>query len=421
MSLVSGPLPLILTGSAIVGLALLVILPPRWSWWLRAAVVLAICALVVLGADLYIERVWRPFPDPLPLNVLVWSWVGLCGLVLAALHLIRRRWAAPVAAVLAVLGAFAGINLQYGYYPDVQTALGLNKQEITDLSFGKVPTVAAPEGGYLSDVWSGSAAGGGTLSKVEIPGTESGFDARPGLVYLPASYRLNPRPLLPVVVLLAGQPGAPQMWIDGGQIVEALDRYAAAHNGLAPIVVLPDVLGSDWNNTMCIDSPKGNAETYLARDVPAFVAANLQAATGPRHWAIGGLSFGGTCGLQLAVRKPDVYGRFLSISGDRELEWHGREGAIFHFFGNDAAHYTRHNPPDILAAQRFPDTAARLVVGRDDGKHADDARRLAQECRRAGMDVSLVELPGRHSWAVWRPGFEQSLGWLAAQTGLVRS
>jgi enterochelin esterase-like enzyme len=401
---------------ALAGLLFLIGWPPiGWNLFITG-----ICAAAVLALDWWVEHVWHPFPDPLGLPILFWNWVLLSGIALLIAHLIRKRWLAGIAAVIVLIGSLVGINYTYGYFPDVGTALGLKEPTLTALPTGHNEVVETPAGGYVSDVWSAQPPLSGTLSTLDIPGSASGFKARPGFIYLPPGYLVSPRPVLPVLVLLSGQPGAPQMWIDGGQITETMDSFAAAHQGLAPIVLLPDVLGSDFANTLCVDSSRGNVESYLAQDIPAWVAANLQAAAGPASWAIGGLSFGGTCALQLALRRPDVYGRFLDLSGDRELELRSKRDAVDAVFGGDLAVYAQHNPPDLLARQRFPQTAARLVVGTNDTICLAGMRQLTGELRAAGADVSTLELPGAHSWSVWRPGLAQSLPWLAAHTALVR-
>lgn len=416
LPLVSGPFPVVLMALAIAGLLFLIGWPPI-GWNL---LITAICAVAVLAADWWVEQVWRPFPDPLGASILFWNWVLLSGIALLVAHLIRKRWLAGIAAIIVLIGSLVAINYTYAYYPNVGTALGLNEPALTGLQTGHTEVLETPSGGFVSDVWSAQPPLAGTLSTLDIPGSASGFKARPGFIYLPSGYHVSPRPLLPVLVLLSGQPGSPQMWIDGGQITQTMESFAAAHQGLAPIVLMPDVLGSDFANPLCADSSRGNVETFLAQDIPTWVAANLQTATGPASWVIGGLSFGGTCALQLALRRPDVYGRFLGLSGDRELSLRSKRDAVDAVFGGDMAVYAKHNPPDLLARQHFPQTTARLVVGTEDGICLAAMRQLTGELRAAGADVSTLELPGAHSWSVWRPGLAQSLPWLAAHTALIR-
>jgi len=141
----------------------------------------------------------------------------------------------------------------------------------------------------------------GRIAQVVIPGRVSQFGARPAWIYLPPAYLGSPRAVLPVLVLIPGQPGGPEDWLLAGRLAGIVDAFAAAHHGLAPVVAVPDVTGSVFGNPLCMDSRLGRTETYLATEVPEWVASNLQ--VDPQRRAIGGFSFGGTCALQLAVRR----------------------------------------------------------------------------------------------------------------------
>ena len=128
----------------------------------------------------------------------------------------------------------------------------------------------------------------GAVYQVSIPGVRSGFEARPGYIYLPPAYLATPRPQLPVLVLLGGQPGDPRTWVDSGQIQAMMDGFANLHHGLAPIVVMPDDLGSEFANPMCLNSRLGNVQTYLTVDVPNWITSHLQVRSPEQGWAIGG-------------------------------------------------------------------------------------------------------------------------------------
>ena len=41
--------------------------------------------------------------------------------------------------------------------------------------------------------------------------------------------------------------------------------------------------------------------------------------------------------------------------------------------------------------------------------------------RRAGMDVTLLYIPGGHDWAVGRDGLAATVGWLAGRLGITGS
>jgi enterochelin esterase-like enzyme len=246
----------------------------------------------------------------------------------------------------------------------------------------------------------------------------SRFPARDARIYLPPAYFTDPRPVLPVLVLLAGQPGTTEDWLVGGRLTRIMDAYAADHRGLAPVVVLADGTGRRLANPLCADSRLGNAATYLAVDVPNWVRTHLQVNPDPRGWAVGGLSYGGTCALQLATTRPEVYPTFLDLSGQAEPTLGDRTTTIRKAFDGDADAFARNNPADLLARHRYPDSAGAFVVGLGDTESRAAIERLADAARAAGMDVHLTELPGGHTFAVWSAGLEKELPWLGHRLGL---
>lgn len=190
------------------------------------------------------------------------------------------------------------------------------------------------------------------VSQVTIPGTVSGFTARQAWVYLPPAYLDSPRPKLPVLMLLPGQPGGPINWMQGGHLVATMDAFAALHHGVAPITVMPDATGSTLGNTMCLNTPLGNADTYLTTDVPAWVAGHLEVDRDTAHWAVGGFSFGGTCALQLAVAHPTLFPTFLDISGQVEPTLGSTDRTISQAFGGSEKAYRAAMPLSVLAADQ---------------------------------------------------------------------
>ncbi len=211
-----------------------------------------------------------------------------------------------VAAVAVVAACAVQINLFFAAYPTVGAAMGF--EHVTRIDFQAVPPpVPTPIAGRpLESVWTPPAdmPHSGKITSVTIPGDRSRFSARRAEIYLPPAYFSDPRPQLPVLVLLAGQPGQPRDWLTGGRLGTTMNNYARDHGGLGPVVVVADATGSTWGNPLCVDSPLGNAATYLAEDVPAWTKAHLQVDPDPGGWAIGGLSLGGTCALQMATNYP---------------------------------------------------------------------------------------------------------------------
>ena len=428
-SLLSGAVPAVITVLGAAALLGLCFSRRRSWWWLWGPVALLVSAALAWLIVIAVDDWWQPFPDGLPRTSAVWIGVALLGVVLALFRIPALRWrgrlATVVAALLVVVLSAAQINKEFAEYPTLRAAPGPWQAKVGTLAGGdqnKVPTVDVPAGQALDQVWNPPAnlPAQGTLSRADIPGTLSHFAARQAYVYLPPAYQANPRPLLPVLVLTAGQPGSPDDWITAGQLVSVMDKFASEHRGLAPVVAVVDPLGSQFANTLCMDSKIAKVQTYLAKDVPAWVDSHLQTGTGRKAWSIGGLSFGGTCALQLAVNAPQVYGSFLDISGQNEPTLGSRSQTVNEAFGGDSAAFAAVNPLDVLKHTRFPDTAGALVVGSGDSTYAPQQREVLAACRQAGMTTTWLELPGGHSWEVWRPGLVDELPWLAEQTGLIK-
>lgn len=429
VSLLRGPVPVLLLLSGCLALLGLTVAPGR-RWWTRR-VPLALLAGVVgtVALKVGVDVVWRPFLDPLPLPALLWTGLAGAALSLALLRSRRRRWSARAlsvgAALVVLLTGAAQVNQHYRAYPTLRTALQLPFLEQVDpgrLTTAARQVVRPVAGRAMSERWRppGDLPAGGRVSEVRVPGTVSGFAARRAWVYVPPAYLGEPRPLLPVLVLLAGQPGSPRDWLDGGRLIDTMDDFAAAHDGLAPVVVVADALGAPLAQTLCVDSRRGRAFTYLSVDVPAWIRAELQVDPDPAHWAVGGLSFGGTCALQLAVNAPHVYPTFVDVAGQAAPDA-GSTRRTLAFFDGDAAAFRRVNPLDVLADGRAPTRglAGFVVAGAHDERYRPAARRVHAALRRAAVDVRYVELPGGHSWRVWGPGLRRALPFLAVRGGLL--
>ncbi|MFE9428081.1 alpha/beta hydrolase [Kitasatospora sp. NPDC006697] len=424
-SLTSGALAwilLVLGCGALLGLAV----SASDHWWSRrfpTAVVLAaaLTALLVL----VVEDWWRPFPDPLPREVEVWTGIALLGPLLAVFRMSALRWrgrfAAAGAALLVLAMGANQVNRYYQQYPTVRVLLAPWLEHTPKLAAGQAAhTVAAPAGRPLESVWRPPAGlpAKGTVSTAAIPGTKSGYSGRDAYVYLPPAYQADPRPLLPVLVLLAGQPGSPSDWVNSGDLAATMDAFAAKHHGLAPIVVSADPTGSTFGNTLCMDSRITKAQTYLAEDVPDWIHAHLQTATGRTATMIGGISYGGTCAVQLAVNAPQVYGAFLDVSGQDEPTLGSHQETVDKAFGGDEAAFDAVDPLHVMARQRFPHTSASFVYGAGDGTYGPQTKKVHEAAAAAGMATVIGSVPGGHDWGVFKAALAGQVDWIGKTTGL---
>ena len=429
LSLVHGWLRGTLAVAVFAGLAVLLARRDR-RWWLRwvpLAVVLAAGLLVLVVGYLDVAKPW---PDPLQPDVMAWIGFGLLAVVLLPLGWRDRRWwargAALAAAVLVVLGAADGVNADFAAFPTIGAALQLPPPD--QVSAGSAlqkahqsPTQNPLLHRALSITWHAPPhmPGRGEVFQVAIPGVRSGFSARAAWVYLPPAYLTPDRPRLPLLELIGGQPGNSRTWLDAGRLAQRMDAWAAAHSGLAPIVVMPDALGSTFANPLCLNSRLGQDDTYLSRDVPDWMTAHLSVDPNSAHWAVGGMSFGGTCALQLAVAHPSLFPTFFDGEGQERPTLGGLTRTVDAAFGGDVAAFDAVDPLHELAAHRYPGSAGIVVAGAHDSLYRGQDAVVARAARAAGMTVLDQVRPGGHSWEVAGPALSADLPWLSARMGLL--
>ena len=366
-------------------------------------------------------------------------WVGALLMVAgtAVVAVVRggagRRVLAASTVVVMVFATGLAINRDSGLFPTVGALLGLSDvpslvlpaAQTAAVRAGRTSTPAAPD---LGRTWRAPAdlPSRGRLGSVAIPGTTSRFDARDALVYLPPAALVADPPPLPVDVVLSGQgPGAaPENLVDAGRMVETLDALARAHDGLAPIVVMPDQLERPTNNPMCVNGPLGHSETYLTVDVPRWITSHLSVQAPGRAWAVSGFSQGGTCSLQLAAGHPELFGSFVDVSGQigPRLDG-GARATVERGFGGDRAAYAAAQPLAVLAARApYADSAGFFAVGGTDSRYGPVMPVVSAAARAAGMDVTRDVLPGSgHDWATASRGLATGTAWAAVRLGLTRS
>lgn len=424
VSLLDGWLPWALLLLGVAGAIFLLARRERW-WWLyvvpATAVVSAVSAWILgntvakslIGQDL-------TFSDQL------WIAVGLAGVILAIASLVRTPWWRKLVSILAglLVLAMAGnqINKSYLEYPRLGDLFGPSTSDDalpsrTSGSASSLPT------GPLADSWTPTGANiptdGGQVNTIVLPGTKSGFEPRESYVYLPPAYFAdNPEPL-PVLMLFHGVPGGPGDWNLGDRVKGVMDAYAARHNGIAPVVVMPDATGGQVDNPLCTDSKLGKVGTYLSQDVPAAITSQLLVDPRPQAWAVGGFSYGGTCAFQLATKYPDIFPTFLDFAGEEEPTLGSHADTVQKAFGGDEAKFKAINPLDLLAAQQYPNSAGWFIVGADDSVMMPGVQKLYAAAQAAGMDVQYWEAPGLgHDWGVPVDGLTHTMPWLGQRMGI---
>jgi S-formylglutathione hydrolase FrmB len=407
LSLLHGLLPrftLLLAGAC--GLATLARRDRHWSFQTLPGLVGFTAAVV--AAAMVMVRVTHLVTDHYPPTFTIWVGMPVLALFAGVAGFRRarawRRVAALVAIPLTVAAGFILINRHYAYWPTVGDLLG---RPLPDRAIpARFAALHRRVGVVSADTTSPRH---GRLLPFDVPGTASHFSARPGSVYLPPAFTAAGRSPLPVVVLVGGTPSAPDAWPRAGFAVDAADRYAAAHGGVAPILAFVDQNGSFAGDTECVDGRAGNAETFLAVDVPRFLSDRLDVPLDPRRWAIAGFSEGGTCALDLALRHPDVYGAFVDLAGDAAPNLGGPLPTLRQLYGGSAAAMAAHDPAELLRHWSGRPVVGWFGAGASDRNHVTIAERLAQEAVQVGLTARSFTLPGGHNWQFAAAAFQRVL------------
>ncbi|NQX27471.1 hypothetical protein HQQ81_08925 [Microbacteriaceae bacterium VKM Ac-2854] len=397
----------------------------------RRRIVATIVAVVAAAAGGF-ALVWL-VGDVLDVFGLSFSWTfRLCiagvlvGIALAVFGLGRtrpwRRFIAILAipAVLATSALF--VNADFGLYRTVNEALTPHSVPDTTLTPVATTGLDVASADFLASwVPPASMPAAGSVTETAIPATVSRFNARPAAIYLPPAALTATPPRLPVMVMFSGQPGGPEDLFITGHLTQTLDAFAAAHNGLAPIVVVPDQLGSPDQNPMCVDSPLGNVATYITQDVTTWIQATLPVTTDHRYWGVGGFSEGGTCTTQFGAAHPDLYRTWFDIAG--EIAPTIGDSTVATAFGGSNAAYEAAKPVAILAANApYHDVVAIVGYGALDDRYGGETKTVAAAMTAAGVAVTeLVSPDSGHDWNTVGYVFTNGIPVLCERLGLATS
>lgn len=411
---------------------LLLLFPRKQPKWLLKAVVLVIAAFgIAYGVQWLLVWVLYVIGDQLPTSVLVWGAVGFSALLLAVFGMrgigFWRKAATPIAVVAVLLLSGLQINAYYGQYETVGSFYNADTAGLTALSAQEMRNPQVPKTHQNTSLPAASywkkptnMPQNGKIVTANIPGKTSGFNAREAIIYLPPAYLTSQPPELPVLVLVAGQPGGPQRWIGAGKLESIMNQFAHQHQGLAPVVAVVDPNGSTLGNTMCMDSQIAKAGTYLSVDVPTWIKTNLNVQTDTSRWGFGGFSFGGTCALQMGTANPKIYPNIIDLSGQAEPALSvNRSQTIQLAFNGDVKAFDVNTPLYLLKKNSYPASFAYISVGASDKHYGPDARIVSEVAKAAGMHVVEAQQPGDgHSWASARAGLSDALNLLAPRLGM---
>jgi enterochelin esterase-like enzyme len=403
VSLLSGWLPSALRIAAVVAAVVAAVRVRDRRWWKRVVPLAAVAAVLVAVVASVLGNNELAIGEQLPAEV--WLWLGV--VVFALVMMVWRgqswrRFVAAGAVVLASAAALSTVNQFVGYYPTVGAAFG-------ELAGQPVPAQVAA--GQLSTVDPETVRG--RVVPVQVPDTYSHFTHREEFVYLPpAWFRSGSKVSFPVIEMIGAEFSTPQNWIRAGNAIATADTFASHHHGRAPVLVFADAAGGFTNDTECVAGPHGDSEDHLVKDLPAYISAHFGvAATG---WGVAGWSMGGTCAVDLAVEHPDVFSRFLDISGDLGPNIGDVATTIATLYGGNRAAWAAHDPLTVLGHHhRYHGVSGVFADGTREHRTTMAAHRLAAACRADDIPVEVLVRPGGHNWQFGAQEFAEALPALA--------
>ncbi len=351
----------------------------------------------------------------LPTKTLPWVWAFVFAIPWVVVGWrtasIRQRITACAAVPATGLMALTLFNAFFFYYPTFATLVGSPAvHQATDVQARAIARSARLEPGVgpKPSAHGLSMVTHGVTLPVSIPTPISHFATDSAWVYLPPAWFGPERPNLPVILLLGGTPSNAAEWLRGGFADQYADAYAARHHGFAPVIAMLNDNGGLTSDTECVDRPNSLAETYVTVDVRNALISRFAVTPDPAHWGIAGLSEGGLCALNIALRHPDEFRVLGDFSGNSKPTISPASSTLDTLFHGNRRMAASYDPNRLMVLHRYPGMSAMFVAGNQDNGRIG-LRRQAALAQRAGMHMSFREVVGGHTFWVWRRAFQDFL------------
>ena len=217
--------------------------------------------------------------------------------------------------------------------------------------------------------------------------------------------------------LLHGGGGNAEDWLR----YTSVERYADERQ---MAVIMPEVDGTCFYADMKYGYPYF---TYLTKEIPALVEALFPVNKERGRRFVAGLSMGGYGAWKWAFAAPQFFGAAANLSGISFVTEVFKKGG-FAFAddenGNNPLVIRNWGSLDALAgsvsdSKTWVDQAVREKtdlpalysgIGTEDFSFADSVRYLAY-CRKQGLEIHSLEIPGKHEWKVWDTLISDFMDW----------
>jgi S-formylglutathione hydrolase FrmB len=243
---------------------------------------------------------------------------------------------------------------------------------------------------------------GAIIDTVEIR-SEAMNKTRKCVVIIPGNKK-NSKVLYPTVYLLHGYGGGYSNWI---RRVPQLENYA---DNFKVIIVCPDGEFGSWYFDSPIDSSM-RYETYVAKEIPAYIEANYPVIKDRKARAITGLSMGGHGGLFLGFRHADFFGACGSMSGALVIENITRGFQVEKRLGDTSnkQRYREYSFIEEMENYAKTDSIAIIIDCGTEDFIIEMSRSAHQKMLSLKIPHDYIERPGRHDWKYWTNAVQYQL------------
>jgi|ERR1022692_595839 enterochelin esterase-like enzyme len=337
----------------------------------------------------------------------------------------RRMLVRIVAACLAFIPAMtfgvAAVNRYYDYYQTWGAAFPDVTNQGPQAPPGATVSTAGNGSGLLAGhyVDIGLAQQQGYTLSLTVHGRLSNI-TRTVYVFLPPQYfwpgYQNYR--FPAIELIHGFPGVPQDWITVLGVNSMLDNLVSQHRARPAVLVMPDANGGLGISLQCLNQVNGPQHaTFLAGDLPAYIASGLRVEPPGSGWGIAGYSEGGFCAANLGLQDGRIFSYAGVLSGyfrpsGNQLTNPSRQLSPF---GGNRHLAVINTPLDLLRSMSVGRAIARfwLGAGLQNGADVRNAEHFGQLLQLRQPDVTIRLVPGGgHTMATWRQSLPPMLGWM---------
>ena len=242
------------------------------------------------------------------LALFVLAFVACAFLLASRRPLVLRLVGAVLAFTMAAGFGVTAVNAYFGYYE----TWGALARDVRDDHSTVAPVVLPGFGTTASGSAPGAAlvaaptTGTGRITKLTYGPASA---PRQMLAYLPPQYDQPgfEQTRFPVMVFLHGEPGDPAGLLDGLGLPGFVDTEIGTGRAGPMVVLMPDVRGS-MKDQQCLDDAHGlPLETLLTTDLQSAAKAALRVLPPGKDWVVAGLSEGGFCAADLALRYPRLF------------------------------------------------------------------------------------------------------------------